>query len=153
MFALTLLVYGVATGAAALSWSVAALLVFRFVIGLGLGAELPVASTLVSEFVRVPWSARRSPRPSLAAAGHRGGADLGHGAVLVQPRRLGRLYAATPEVYLTAARATGAGWAAGFGRIASILAPFAVPPLRTAGGSALGFAAFAAFFLMAAVAP
>ncbi|PPK92103.1 putative MFS transporter [Kineococcus xinjiangensis] len=50
VFALTLLVYGLATGAAALSWSVTALLVFRFVIGLGLGAELPVASTLVSEF-------------------------------------------------------------------------------------------------------
>ena len=50
VFAVTLLVYGLATGAAALAGSVAALLVFRFVIGLGLGAELPVASTLVSEF-------------------------------------------------------------------------------------------------------
>ena len=50
VFALTLLVYGLATGAAALSWSVASLLVFRFFVGLGLGAELPVASTLVSEF-------------------------------------------------------------------------------------------------------
>jgi putative MFS transporter len=50
VFAVTLLVYGLATGAAALSWSVAAVLVFRFVIGLGLGAELPVAATLVSEF-------------------------------------------------------------------------------------------------------
>src|SRR4051794_19898724 len=50
VFALTLLVFGIATGAAALSWSVGALLVFRFLIGLGLGAELPVASTLVSEF-------------------------------------------------------------------------------------------------------
>jgi putative MFS transporter len=50
IFAATLVVYGVATGAAALSWSVASLLFFRFVIGLGLGAELPVASTLVSEF-------------------------------------------------------------------------------------------------------
>src|SRR5215217_7851144 len=50
VFALTLLVFGVATGAAALAWSVASLLVFRFLIGLGLGAELPVASTLVSEF-------------------------------------------------------------------------------------------------------
>ena len=50
VFALTLLVYGLATGAASLSWSVASLLVFRFLIGLGLGAELPVASTLVSEF-------------------------------------------------------------------------------------------------------
>ena len=50
VFALTLLVFGVATGAAALAWSVASLLVFRFLIGLGLGAELPVASTLVSEY-------------------------------------------------------------------------------------------------------
>src|SRR3954463_8057834 len=50
VFAVTLLIFGVATGAAALSWSVGALLVFRFLIGLGLGAELPVASTLISEF-------------------------------------------------------------------------------------------------------
>lgn len=50
VFALTLLVYGLATGAAALSTSVAMLIVLRFVVGLGLGAELPVASTLVSEF-------------------------------------------------------------------------------------------------------
>lgn len=50
VFAITLLVYGLATGAAALAWSVASLLIFRFLIGLGLGAELPVASTLVSEY-------------------------------------------------------------------------------------------------------
>ncbi|ACQ79158.1 major facilitator superfamily MFS_1 [Beutenbergia cavernae DSM 12333] len=50
VFALTLLVYGVATGVSALAWSVAALAALRVVVGLGLGAELPVASTLVSEF-------------------------------------------------------------------------------------------------------
>ena len=50
VFALTLLVYGVATGASALAGGVAVLMVLRFVVGLGLGAELPVASTLVSEF-------------------------------------------------------------------------------------------------------
>lgn len=50
VFAATLLVYGLATGASALAWSVASLMVFRFFVGLGLGAELPVASTLVSEF-------------------------------------------------------------------------------------------------------
>lgn len=50
VFALTLLVYGLATGASALSWSIGSLIVLRFVVGLGLGAELPVASTLVSEF-------------------------------------------------------------------------------------------------------
>ncbi|WP_316318247.1 MFS transporter [Clavibacter michiganensis] len=50
VFALTLLVYGVATGVSALAMSVGALIALRFVVGLGLGAELPVASTLVSEF-------------------------------------------------------------------------------------------------------
>lgn len=50
VFALTLLVYGVATGASALAGTLAVLLVLRFVVGLGLGAELPVASTLVSEY-------------------------------------------------------------------------------------------------------
>lgn len=50
VFALTLLVYGLATGASALAGSLAVLLALRFVVGLGLGAELPVASTLVSEY-------------------------------------------------------------------------------------------------------
>ena len=50
VFALTLLVYGVFTGLSALSWSIAALVALRFLVGLGLGAELPIASTLVSEF-------------------------------------------------------------------------------------------------------
>ena len=50
VFAATLLIYGLATGAAALSTGLAMLMVLRFVVGLGLGAELPVASTLVSEF-------------------------------------------------------------------------------------------------------
>lgn len=50
VFAATLLLYGLATGASALAWSVGSLMVFRFLVGLGLGSELPVASTLVSEF-------------------------------------------------------------------------------------------------------
>ncbi|KAB3519825.1 MFS transporter [Corynebacterium sp. zg254] len=50
VFALTLLVYGLATGASALAGSLAVLMIFRFFVGLGLGAELPVASTLISEF-------------------------------------------------------------------------------------------------------
>ncbi|MEE1650569.1 MFS transporter [Brachybacterium sp. J144] len=50
VFALTLLVYGLATGASALAGGIAVLIVLRFVVGLGLGAELPVASTLMSEF-------------------------------------------------------------------------------------------------------
>lgn len=49
VFAVTLVVYGVATGASALVTGLAMLLVLRFLVGIGLGAELPVASTLVSE--------------------------------------------------------------------------------------------------------
>lgn len=50
IFAITLLVYGVATGLSALALTFTTLLVLRFIVGLGLGAELPVASTYVSEF-------------------------------------------------------------------------------------------------------
>ncbi len=50
VFALTLLIYGLATGASALSVGIGMLIALRFVVGIGLGAELPVASTLVSEF-------------------------------------------------------------------------------------------------------
>ncbi|RSX55729.1 Transporter, MFS superfamily [Bifidobacterium dolichotidis] len=50
IFTATLIVFGIANGAMAFAWSLVALLAARFVIGLGLGAELPVASTLVSEF-------------------------------------------------------------------------------------------------------
>ncbi|KAA8721025.1 MFS transporter [Corynebacterium phocae] len=53
IFALTLLVYGLATGASALATGLGVLIALRFVVGLGLGAELPVASTLVSEFAPV----------------------------------------------------------------------------------------------------
>lgn len=50
VFAITLLVYGVATGLSALSTGLVMLVALRFIVGIGLGAELPVASTLVSEF-------------------------------------------------------------------------------------------------------
>ncbi|KFF59592.1 membrane protein [Cryobacterium sp. MLB-32] len=63
----------------------------------------------------------------------------------------GALYAVTPEIYPTRIRATGAGWAAGIGRIAAILAPLAVPLLRDVGGTSLLFAVFAAFFVVAAL--
>ncbi|NHC13048.1 MFS transporter [Motilibacter deserti] len=335
VFAMTLLVYGIATGLSALVWSVGALIVLRFVIGLGLGAELPVASTLVSEYAparirgrvvvaleafwAVGWLAaavigyyvvgrsddgwrwaflvgvvpalysvvvRRGlpesvrfleragrteeaeaavrryeeaagvapvpsppappePRPSpaqlwhprmrrrtavlwvvwfginfsyygaftwiptllvadgfplvksfgytlvitlaqlpgyaaaaylverwgrrrtlvtflagsgVAAAlfGAAGGADqIVAAGMLLSFFNLGAwgaLYAVTPEAYPTGLRATGAGAAAGFGRIASILAPLSVPPLREAGGNGLVFAVFAVFFVVAAVA-
>ena len=50
VFTWTLLAYSLLTGLSALAWSAAALALIRFLAGLGLGGELPVASTLVSEF-------------------------------------------------------------------------------------------------------
>ena len=47
---LALAVLLLATGASALVGGIGLLLVLRFFVGLGLGAELPVASTYVSEF-------------------------------------------------------------------------------------------------------
>ena len=64
----------------------------------------------------------------------------------------GALYAVTPEIYPTSLRGTGAGWAAGFGRVASIIAPLLVPVMLVAGGAGLTFAVFAVFFIVAAVA-
>lgn len=64
----------------------------------------------------------------------------------------GALYAVTPELYPTSLRATGAGWAAGAGRIASIVAPLCVPVLLALGGAPLLFVIFAGFFAIAAAA-
>lgn len=52
VFVLTLLLFAIASGLSALASSLAVLMVLRFFIGMGLGGELPVASTYVSE--RVP---------------------------------------------------------------------------------------------------
>ncbi|MDR0247014.1 MAG: MFS transporter [Burkholderiales bacterium] len=52
VFIMTLLTFSIASGLSAASVSLAMLLFLRFFIGLGLGGELPVASTLVSESVR-----------------------------------------------------------------------------------------------------
>jgi putative MFS transporter len=64
----------------------------------------------------------------------------------------GALYAVTPEIYPTALRGTGAGWAAGFGRLASILTTLLVPTLHAATGTGFVFSLFATVFALAAVA-
>jgi MFS transporter, putative metabolite:H+ symporter len=50
VFQITLLFYSVLTGLSALAWNAASLGALRFLAGIGMGGELPVASTLVSEF-------------------------------------------------------------------------------------------------------
>lgn len=50
VFTITVLMYAIATGMCALAWNYDALLFFRFLVGFGLGGELPVAATLMSEY-------------------------------------------------------------------------------------------------------
>ena len=50
VFSLTVILYSLATGACALSWNYESLLIFRFLVGFGLGGELPVAATLMTEY-------------------------------------------------------------------------------------------------------
>ncbi len=58
IFQFTLLLFSFATGFCAIAWSYATLLVARFLVGFGLGGELPIASTLVSEFSPARWRGR-----------------------------------------------------------------------------------------------
>ncbi|TCM71145.1 putative MFS transporter [Acinetobacter calcoaceticus] len=51
VFALTLVIYSVATALCAIAPNLTYLLVFRFIVGFGLGGQLPVAVTLVSEYI------------------------------------------------------------------------------------------------------
>ena len=51
VFATTLVIYSVATALCGVASNLTWLLVFRFVVGVGLGGQLPVAVTLVSEYV------------------------------------------------------------------------------------------------------
>ena len=50
VFAITVLLYSLSTGMCALAWNYESLLFFRFLVGFGLGGELPVAVTLMSEY-------------------------------------------------------------------------------------------------------
>ncbi|ALS79798.1 MFS transporter [Planococcus kocurii] len=51
IFIITLLLFSIASGISAFTTTLAAFMILRFFVGMGLGGELPVASTLVSESV------------------------------------------------------------------------------------------------------
>lgn len=61
----------------------------------------------------------------------------------------GCVYAYSPEVYPTVARASGQGWAAAFGRLGAFTAPMVVPVVYNAYGQEAGFGLV--FGMMAAV--
>jgi putative MFS transporter len=51
VFQVTLMIFAVATLSCAFAWNVTSMIGFRFLVGVGLGGELPVVSSLLSEFV------------------------------------------------------------------------------------------------------
>jgi putative MFS transporter len=67
----------------------------------------------------------------------------------------GCVYSYSPELYSTDIRGAGTGWAAAFGRVGALIAPFIVPTLYTAFGQGVGFTYVFIFltlvFLVAAV--
>ncbi|SDD48802.1 MFS transporter [Sporomusa acidovorans] len=58
VLAATLLIYGLGTGACGFAWSYESLLVFRFIVGFGLGGQVPVAVTLMSEYSPTKYRGR-----------------------------------------------------------------------------------------------
>ncbi|MDA8345466.1 MAG: MFS transporter [Thermaerobacter sp.] len=58
VFLVTLLIYSLATGITGFATSVGFLIVMRFLVGVGLGGELPVTTTLVTEFLPKPLRGR-----------------------------------------------------------------------------------------------
>jgi putative MFS transporter len=61
------------------------------------------------------------------------------------------LYAYTPEVFPTRARATGCGTASGVGRIGAVIGPYLVPVIVAASGGGMMFTLAAVMFVIAAV--
>lgn len=51
VFALTMAIYSIATALCAIAPNLTYLLIFRFIVGFGLGGQLPVAVTLMSEYI------------------------------------------------------------------------------------------------------
>jgi MFS transporter, putative metabolite:H+ symporter len=58
VFQITLLLFSLTTLLCAAAWSVASMAFFRFFVGVGLGGELPVACSLLSEFIPTKFRGR-----------------------------------------------------------------------------------------------
>jgi len=72
--------------ASAFSWNVASLLVFRFVLGVGVGADYPISATYVSEFMPARLRGRMLVSAfSFQALGSLTGAAIGLAILLVYP--------------------------------------------------------------------
>ncbi|MDN5325436.1 MAG: transporter, putative metabolite:H+ symporter [Moorella sp. (in: firmicutes)] len=105
VFNYTLIFYGLATFLAGLSTNYAMLMVLRFLVGLGLGAEVPVAFTLASEFSPVQYRGRMAVLlESFWAFGWIAAALIGYLAVPHWGWRLAFFIGALPALYAAVLR-------------------------------------------------
>lgn len=100
VFMITLVLFSVAGGLSALTTTLAAFLILRFFVGMGLGGELPVASTLVSESVEAKERGRVVVLlESFWAAGWLLSALISYFIILNHGWRIGLIITALPAFY------------------------------------------------------
>ncbi|MEI4770775.1 MFS transporter [Psychrobacillus sp. FJAT-51614] len=100
IFMITLVLFSVAGGLSALTTTLAAFLILRFFVGMGLGGELPVASTLVSESVEAKERGRVVVLlESFWAAGWLLSALISYFIILNYGWRIGLIITALPAFY------------------------------------------------------
>ncbi|MCL5972760.1 MAG: MFS transporter [Firmicutes bacterium] len=86
MYLFDLLFFVIFAGLSALAWNVESLLAFRFLLGIGIGADYPISSTYVSEFMPKKIRGRMlSGAFSFQAIGALFGAAVGLGILMVHP--------------------------------------------------------------------
>ncbi|KRL01198.1 major facilitator superfamily permease [Liquorilactobacillus capillatus DSM 19910] len=97
---MTLLVFSIGTGLSALTTGYASFIILRFFVGTGLGGELPVASTLVSENVPVESRGRIVVLlESFWAGGWLVAAIISYFVIPVWGWRIALLFSALPALY------------------------------------------------------
>ncbi|MBC7325922.1 MAG: MFS transporter, partial [Moorella sp. (in: Bacteria)] len=105
VFSYTLVFYGIATFLAGLASNYSWLMVLRFLVGLGLGAEVPVAFTLMSEFSPARYRGRMAVLlESFWAFGWIAAALIGYLAVPRWGWRLAFFIGALPALYAAVLR-------------------------------------------------
>ncbi|PSR32873.1 MAG: MFS transporter [Sulfobacillus benefaciens] len=86
MYLFDLLFFVIFAGLSALAWNIESLLAFRFLLGIGIGADYPISSTYVSEFMPKKIRGRMlSGAFSFQAVGALFGAAVGLGILMVHP--------------------------------------------------------------------
>ena len=100
IFIFTLLLFSIASGLTALSYGLTSLLILRFLVGMGLGGELPVAATLVAESVAAHERGRVVVMlESFWAAGWILAALIGYFVITAYGWRLAMVLSALPALY------------------------------------------------------